>query len=146
MRHRPPFASDPAATATESGFSFVEMMIALVLVLFVMLSIAQLFGVGIAVNQASEDITQVTSLASEKIEDLKYRAYDDLTAGGDLDANAAGYFDEPDLEGDGDIDYVRRWSITDNGTSKTIQVRVIAQTTTTGITKETTVGTLLADR
>lgn len=146
MTHRPPCASDPAATATESGFSFVEMMIALVLVLFVMLSIAQLFGVGIAVNQASEDITQVTSLASEKIEDLKYRAYDDLTAGGDLDANAAGYFDEPDLEGDGNIDYVRRWSITDNGTSKTIQVRVIAQATTTGITKETTVGTLLADR
>ena len=136
----------PSASPTETGFSFVEMMVALVLVLFVMLSIAQLFGVGIAVNQAAEDVTQVTSLASEKIEDLKYRGYDDLAAGGSLDVNADGFFDERDLEADGDIDYVRRWSVTDNGDSKTIEVRVISQTPTTGATRETTVGVLMADR
>ena len=96
---------------SERGFSLLETMIALLIMLMILLSVAQLFGMSMAVNKAADDTTQVTSLASEMMEQLKYRGYDGLTAGGSLTTDVGGYFDSPnvdeDAEADGDQDRAR---------------------------------------
>ena len=121
-------------------------MIALLIMLMILLSVAQLFGMSMAVNQAADDITQVTSLASEMMEQLKYRGYDGLTAGGSLTADVGGYFDSPDVDEDPDAEYTRRWLLLDNDTHMEIQVRVIATSESQGTLKETTVTAIVADR
>lgn len=128
----------------ERGFSLLEAMLAMAIVLLVLLSVAQLFAVGAAVNRAAEDITQVTTLASDKLEELKIVDYDDLDPGGSLDADVAGYFDLPDVEGDGETDYTRRWMITDLGDRSLIEVRVVGEFAPTGNVKESVVGALRA--
>ncbi len=130
----------------ESGMSLVETLVAMLLVALVLLSVAQLFSVGVVVNKAADDITLVSSLASEKVSELKELPYDAIATGGSLNTDVAGFFDEPDVEGDGTADYTRRWTVTDLATRKSIEVRVIATILTTGDVKQTTLGVLVADR
>ena len=131
---------------TERGFSLLETMLAMLIMLMILLSVAQLFGMSIAVNKAADDITQVTSLASEMMEQLKFRGYDGLAAGGSLTANTSGYFDEPSVDADAAAEYTRRWLVTDNGDHMQIQIRVIAASQMQGAVKETTVTSIVADR
>jgi prepilin-type N-terminal cleavage/methylation domain-containing protein len=131
---------------SERGFSLLETMIALLIMLMILLSVAQLFGMSMAVNKAADDITQVTSLASEMMEQLKYRGYDGLTAGGSLTTDVSGYFDSPSVDEDAAAEYTRRWLLTDNDTHMEIQVRVIATSESQGTLKETTVTAIVADR
>ncbi len=131
---------------SERGFSLLETMLALLIMLMILLSVAQLFGMSIAVNHAADDITQVTSLASEMMEQLKFRGYDGLTAGGSLAADTSGYFDTPSLDADAAAEFTRRWLLTDNGDHMRIDVRVIAAAESQGVIKETTVTSIVADR
>lgn len=131
---------------SERGFTLVEVMVALVLVTVLMLSVAQLMAVGVYVNKAAGDVTQATALAGEKIEELKYLPFNNITAGGDLNNDVNGFFDQPDVEGDGRIDYTRRWEVTELAYSKEIEVRVIGQIDASGPVKETTVGIVVARR
>ena len=131
---------------TERGFSLLETMLAMLIMLMILLSVAQLFGMSIAVNKAADDITQVTSLASEMMEQLKFRGYDGLAAGGSLTTNTIGYFDEPSVDADAAAEYTRRWLVTDNGDHMQIQIRVVAATQAQGTIKETTVTSIVADR
>jgi len=100
----------------------------------------------VAVNKAADDITQVTSLASEMVEQLKVRGYAGLTAGGSLASDATGFFDSPSVDSDADAEFSRRWLLTDNGDHMQIDVRVIATSQLHGATKETTVTSIVADR
>lgn len=134
------------ATPGERGFSLLETLIALLIMLMILLSVAQLFGMSLAVNKAADDITLVTSLASEMMEQLKFRGYDNLTPGGSLTTDVTGYFDTPDTDEDSDSEYTRRWLLTDNGTHMQIQVRVVANDESQGGIKETTVTAIVADR
>ncbi len=128
------------------GFSLLETMLAMLIMLMILLSVAQLFAVSVAVNKAADDITQVTSLASEKIEQLKFLGYDGLTAGGSLAADASGYFDTPSVDADAAAEFTRRWLLTDNSDHMQIDVRVIAMSQVHGVIKETTVTSIVADR
>lgn len=130
----------------ERGFSLLETMIAMLIMLMILMSVAQLFGMSAAVNKAADDITQVTSLASEMIEQLKFRGYDGLTAGGSLTANTTGYFDTPSVDADADAEFTRRWLLTDNGDHMQIEVRVMATSQLHGTVKETTVTLIVAER
>lgn len=128
------------------GFSLLETMLAMLIMLMILLSVAQLFAMSVAVNKAADDITQVTSLASEMVERLKVRGYDGLTAGGSLDADTTGYFDAPSVDDDAAAEFTRRWLLTDNGDHMQIDVRVIATSRLHGAVKETTVTSIVADR
>lgn len=130
----------------ERGFSLLETMLAMLIMLMILLSVAQLFGMSVAVNKAADDITQVTSLAGEMVEQLKAEGYDGLTAGGSLATDTNGYFDAPDVDGDADAEFTRRWLLTDNGDHMQIEVRVLATTQLNGAAKETTVTSIVADR
>jgi len=130
----------------ERGFSLLETMLAMLIMLMILLSVAQLFGMSVAVNKAADDITQVTSLASEMIEQLKFRGYDGLTAGGSLASDATGYYDTPSVDSDSAAEFTRRWQLTDNGDYMQIDVRVISMSALNGALKETTVTTIVAER
>lgn len=138
-------ATATAHTVDEGGFSLVETLVSLVVISFIFLAIAQMIGTGVFVNRASEDLTKASILATDKMEEVRNEPYDDLTPGGDLNANAAGYFDTEDTNGDGNVELTRRWQIVDNGDSKTVRVRVLSSLATTGPAKETTLVALLAE-
>lgn len=135
-------------TACESaaGFSLVEALVSLVVVSFIFLAIAQMIGTGVYVNRASEDITEATARAGDKMEELRNLPYDDVTVGGDIDQDAAGFFDTADTNDDGNDDLRRRWEVVDNGSSKTIRVRVVSTLESVGTAKETTLVSIIAER
>jgi len=130
----------------DRGFSLLETMLAMMIMLMILLSVAQLFVMSVAVNKAADDITQVTSLASAMAEQLKVRGYDGLTPGGSLAADTTGYFDAPNVDDDAAPEFTRRWLLTDNGDHMQIDVRVIATSQLHGALKETTVTSIVADR
>lgn len=130
----------------ERGFSLLETMLALLILLMILLSVAQLFGTSVAVNKAADDITQVTSLAAERMEQLKFLGYGGLAAGGSLTADTTGYFDAPSVDDDAAAEFTRRWLLTDNGDHMRIEVRVVATSESQGVVKETTVTAIVADR
>lgn len=131
--------------ARDEGFSLVEALVSLLVVSFIFLAIAQLIGTGVYVNRASEDLTEATAYGSEKMEELRQLDYSALTPGGDVDSDVEGYYDDLDLDGDGQTDYTRRWEIIDQGDSKRIRIRVFSTVATMGPAKETNLVSLVAE-
>lgn len=70
-------AADPASTRSpvrnrlECGFSILELMIALFVLLFGFIAMANLIATSIVVNRSSNRLTSITQLASEKLEELR---------------------------------------------------------------------------
>ncbi len=130
----------------EAGFSLIEVLVALFMAGLVFLMMAQLLGVGVEASRAASDTTKAAALASDRMEELTQPAYDDLVAGGDINADVGGFSEFLDTDADGVDDYVRRWEITDLGSSMRIRVRVIALLDVIGPPKEATFVTLKASR
>ena len=126
-----------------AGFSFIEVMVAMFLLTVIVFSVAELIGVSVSVNRAAADMTEASDLASSKMEELTL-SFAGLNAGGSLDVDTPGFFDTPDVDGDGTGDYTRRWDVTDLGTSKQVRVRVIPQLASFGPAKEATIVALVA--
>ncbi len=122
----------------------VESIIALFLLTLVLLSSAQMIGYGVKVHQVSVEIVGASALAEDQMEILRNTDYTALAAGGSVASDTAGFFDTPDVDLDGIVDYTRRWQVVDNGTNKVITVRVIVPQTTMGAAKEATVTSLVA--
>ena len=130
----------------EAGFSLIEVLVALFMAGLVFLMMAQLLGVGVEASRAASDTTKAAALASDRMEELTQSAYEDLVAGGDINADVGGFSEILDTDADGVDDYVRRWEITDLGSSMRIRVRVIALLDVIGPPKEATFVTLKASR
>jgi Tfp pilus assembly protein PilV len=128
------------------GFTFVEAIIALFILTLVSLTMAQMIGMGMLAEANSEGLTSVTTLAGNKIEELRNGGYSALSAGGDLDSNVSGYFETLDADGDGVDDFTRRWSIADQTGGKVLQVRVVSNLETIGEPREATMATVVAER
>lgn len=128
----------------ERGSSLVEAVVSLALIAMLMLSIAQAIGFTLLIHDASSDITEATSLAEHKLEELRNRDYANLNPGGTTTADVAGFFDQRDIDGDGTMDFRRRWLITDNGNSRTIEVFVESLTATAGPAKSARMFALVA--
>lgn len=134
------------ATATQDcrGFSLVEAMVSMFLLTMVLLGIAQLIGVSIHLQRASEDVTSATALVEQKLEELKNFDFAVLAAGGSINADQAGFFDTPDVNNDGIVDYTRRWEVLDLGAGKVVRVRVIAELAVLGPAKDSMMTVLVA--
>lgn len=140
--HREP--RGPVSLGPEAGTSLVEALISIFLLGLVLLSLAQLIVTTVGVHAAAADITGATSLGEHKLEELRNSDYDDLTPGGDLTANVAGFFDERDIDSDGTVEFRRRWQVTDNGDTKTIEVFVEALVDVAGPEKTSSLIALVA--
>ena len=128
----------------DAGFLLVEVLISLFLMTIIVLAMAQLMVLSVAANRAAVDYTEATYLAAGKMEELVETRYTTLDAGGSLDGDTTGFFDNPDVDGDTIGDYVRRWEITDLGDRKQIRVRLISARRTFGPPKAVTLVTLVA--
>jgi prepilin-type N-terminal cleavage/methylation domain-containing protein len=125
---------------TEGGFSLIEVLVAIGIIVVLVTSVSQLFAVATRSNVDARVRTAATLLATEKLEELRELAFGfdsqgatltDVTTdtsaavmtaggtglmpGGSLDQNVAGYSDSLDLFGRrtdlARADFVRRWAI-----------------------------------
>lgn len=136
---------ESALARNDAGVSLIEALVTMVLIAFLMLSIAQLIGASVLAHKASDDVTQVTAFAEQKLEELRNLDYDALTAGGSIAADVGGFFETEDIDGDGNDDFRRRWLVTDNGTSKDITVFSEAIRAVSGPAKNATLFALVAN-
>ena len=67
------------------GFSLIEVVLAMLILTFAILSLAELFILSVKVNNTSRDSTSAASIGAEKMEELKRNPYGELTPGGGLD-------------------------------------------------------------
>jgi type II secretory pathway pseudopilin PulG len=78
-----------ARASAPGGFSILELMIAMLVLLFGFLAMANLIATSIVVNRSSNRLTSLTQLASDKLEELRSLDPNDprVQAGGSLDIN-----------------------------------------------------------
>ncbi len=101
------------------GFSLLECVVAIFIITIGLLAVAALSAVATKTESFAYSSTEVTTLASSKMEELKAGT---LGTGGSLISNDTGFFDTPDFN------YYRRWKISNDvaGTKK-ITVVVVPQ-------------------
>ncbi len=126
-----------------SGFTIVEVLVALFLMAIGVLAAAPMFVYAMQGNAVGADFGSAGAIAVERMEILRGTRYTDLPAGGDLasDTSAGGvdYFDNSDP------DFTVRWLIVNNvspADTKTITLRVTAVRQVVGNRKGVTLTTL----
>jgi len=116
-----------------AGFTLVEVMIAIFLIGIGLLAVAPLFVYAAKTSATSADLGTVGAQAVRRMENLRARSFNSLTAGGSLTSNVASYFDASDPA------CLVRWTIADDATPatrKTIVVRAQAARRVVGLQKE----------
>ena len=102
------------------GFTLVECVIAIVLVTIGLAAVFSLLTVCLRTEVISRELGVANSLSRSKIEELKNST---RVVGGNLTANVAGYYDNPNLK------YTRRWQISaDSMQTQTVTVVMIPNT------------------
>jgi Tfp pilus assembly protein PilV len=111
----------------EAGFTLIEALIAIVVLVFGLIAVTNLLVVAAASNSIANQSTASVTQAVEALEELKAIPYDDprLLPGGDLDANQAGYFQQNTVPGIGLV--TTRWTV-QNITTRVKAIRVRSQT------------------
>jgi type IV pilus assembly protein PilV len=106
-----------SAKRNQTGFTLIECVIAIVLILVGLLSVYSLVVYSVQTHKMSSELVQANSLARQKIEELRNTA---RAAGGSLTGNTTNYFDTP-LNS-----YTRRWQITNDSIgTQTVSVTVL---------------------
>lgn len=106
-----------------SGFTLVEVMIALVILAIGLLGIATLQIVSIRGNAFSSEMTYAAMLAQERLEILRNLIFTATATDPDL---AAGPHALPPAVGDKGVSYTVSWNVTDDpsGEMKTVSVTI----------------------
>ena len=122
-------STGPKRSGGEAGFTLVEALCAMVILVFGLIAIANLLLVASTSNTTANVSTAATTLAAQQLEVLKAVPFNNdplglLVAGGDLDTDQGGYFADPPPEVPG-VGQIRvRWKIVDiDVETKFIQVR-----------------------
>jgi type IV pilus assembly protein PilV len=112
-----------SAKKEQSGFTLIECVIAIVLILVGLLAVYSLVVYSIQTQKMSADLITANSLARQKVEELRNS---NRTAGGSLTSDTTNYFDTPSSS------YIRRWQITaDSIGTQTVSVTVVPSVPTT---------------
>ena len=126
---------------SNSGFTLVEVVVALFLIGLGVLAAAPMFMFAMQGNAVGGEKGAAGALAVERMEILRATDYATLTAGGSLTVDTAGFVDTSDPN------YTIRWLITANtnplGTF-TVTVRVIPAGTIPGSSRVVTLTTMRA--
>jgi type II secretory pathway pseudopilin PulG len=111
----------PKRPGGEAGFTLVEALCAILILVFGLMAVTNLLLVASTSNTTANQSTAATALASQQLEALKAIPFTDpgtanpnaaLAAGGDLDVDQPGFFNPPaDLAGVGQVQV--RWLIVD---------------------------------
>lgn len=95
--------------AGEAGFTLVETLVAIVVLVFGLMAVTNLMLVGATNNTVANQGTAATAVASQRMEMLKMARFGTLVAGGSLTADTAGYFENIVVPGVGTMNV--RWTI-----------------------------------
>jgi prepilin-type N-terminal cleavage/methylation domain-containing protein len=119
-----PDTARPAAP--EAGFTLIEAMVAIVVLLVGVASVANLMVVAASSNSVGNQATAAATIASQEIERLTAIPFDQLVVGGDLNADASAggvdFFAEQNVPGVANIH--TRWLVVAIDTqTRFIQVR-----------------------
>lgn len=123
-------------TKGRGGFSFVEVLVAMTAASIAVLALCSLLVFTVKQNGVSADITVLTALAQDKMEEFKDLKYDSLVVNGNagsIISEVSGYSDHP-----GDF-YQRFWQIDVDAPATnmaTISVRVVSSRELLGAPKE----------
>lgn len=99
----------PSPRAGEAGFTLVEALVAMVVLVVGIIAVANLMVFATSTNSVGNSSTATTALATRELEQLKARTFNELVPGGDLDANDPGYFNEETVPGVGLV--LTRWVV-----------------------------------
>jgi prepilin-type N-terminal cleavage/methylation domain-containing protein len=124
-----------------TGFTLVEVVIALFLMGLGVLAAAPMFMFAMQGNAVGGEKGAASALAVERMELLRSANFSTLTAGGSLTVSLTGYSDTSDP------DFDVRWLIANRGTptnTKTIRVRVVPAGTIPGPSRTVTLSTVRA--
>ncbi|HET9317068.1 MAG TPA: prepilin-type N-terminal cleavage/methylation domain-containing protein [Vicinamibacteria bacterium] len=94
----------------EAGFTLIETLVAIVVLVFGLIAVTNLLLVGATNNSVANHGTAATSVATQRMELLKAEPFRDLTAGGDLNSDVTDFSENVNVEGVGVINV--RWQIT----------------------------------
>lgn len=129
-----------ATNRAESGFTIVEVVLALAIIAIALIATAPMFVLAAKENASGGDLGLVGSLAVERMEELRSQYIYLLPNGGGVDANVADYSDTSDP------DFDVRWLITDKPGGpvgmKLIVVRAVATRQVIGKPKSVTMVTV----
>jgi len=99
--------------SSESGFTLVEALVAIVILVFGLIAVTNLMVVAASSNSVANQGTAAATIAAQRLEQLKAIPFGDarLAAGGNVTADAAGFFSNPDdmVPGVGQVH--SRWQI-----------------------------------
>lgn len=116
-----------------SGFSLIEVLLALFLLGVGALAVGPMFVYGMRKSASSGDFGKVGAAAVKEMELLRVASFGSLTAGGSLTSNVTSFSDTTDAS------VTVRWTIVDNATPatvKTINVLAVAKRAVSGPAKQ----------
>lgn len=124
---RPAPSAGPAARA-EAGFTLVEALVAIVVLLVGVASVANLMLVAASSNTVGNQGTAAATLAGREIERLMAIPYDQLVVGGDLESDVTDFNRDDELPGVGIVH--TRWQVVAiGGDNQTRFIRVRSEGT-----------------
>lgn len=97
-----------------SGFTLIEILIALVIFSISMLAFAGLTVTATRSGSYGGRMTEAVTLAQDKLEELKANSWEEIVSGGDQKMGATG------------INYMRNWKVleTENRNLKTVSIKI----------------------
>jgi hypothetical protein len=112
----------------EAGFTLVEALISIVVLVFGLLAITNLMLVAASSNSVANQSTAAAAVASQTLENLKAVPFGSLAAGGSVTSDATGYFQDDVVPGVGIMH--TRWQIVPrSGDAQTYFIHVVTEPT-----------------
>jgi competence protein ComGC len=94
---------------SESGFTLIEALTAMLVLSVGMISVANLMAVAASSNAVGNQATAAATAASQELERLQAIPYDQLVVGGDITVDQPGFNRDVDLQGVGIVHV--RWQV-----------------------------------
>jgi type II secretory pathway pseudopilin PulG len=108
MKHANPSAVRPTPVR-EAGFTLVEALVAIVILVFGLIAVTNLLVVAASSNSVANQSTAATAAAAQTMEQLRAVAFNTLAVGGDVNTDAVGFVRDDAIPGVGVIH--TRWQI-----------------------------------
>jgi type II secretory pathway pseudopilin PulG len=94
---------------SEAGFTLVEALVAIVILVFGLIAVTNLLVVAASSNSVANQATAAATIAAQRLELLKAQPFTSLTTGGDLDSDILNFNQNDDVPGVGRIH--TRWAV-----------------------------------
>jgi type II secretory pathway pseudopilin PulG len=95
--------------SSEAGFTLVEALVAIVILVFGLIAVTNLLVVAASSNSVANQATAAATIAAQRLELLKAQPFTSLTTGGDLDSDVANFNQDDNVPGVGRIH--TRWAV-----------------------------------